>query len=722
MRSLRLENMLTGTAVALVLAASTGAYAQQSGDALPQAGAVLAKNSLSNEAAASGSAGAALKSSIADQGDVTATLPDAPKRGIERLIREAAAGPAEPVSDEPVFRPAAAQEPVKLPKQEMAAPEEDANKDAPVDSVKPAVAPAEPAAQDAAKPASEPAKPVIAASLAEADLPVAEKLREMLSGKADRIFTRKSERAAVEAFYSERGYAPVWVEKGVANARAKAAIARLNAADDDGLDVADYPTPTFKEGDGAALAEAELKLMASVFTYARHAQIGSVHYSRVSADVSYNQVAPEAAEILAKISDGQNVADALDSYNPPHAGYKALKQKLAEVRGRKVDAGHARLADGPVLKIGMQDARVPQLRERLQVAGESDTYDKPLAEAVKKFQQQRQLSATGTLTVATVNAMNGPRAAGREADIIVANMLRWRWMPRDLGTAYVMVNIPDYTLKVMHDGAQAWTTKIVVGAPKTPTPIITETMKHITINPTWFVPPSIIYKEYLPAQAQDPTVLSRMGLVVTRNRDGSVAIRQPPGEKNALGRIKFSFPNKYLVYLHDTPQKHYFAHDRRAYSHGCMRVENPAKFAEVLFSISQPQQGFSAERIKRMFGSHEQQVNLTHQIPVHLTYQTAYVDDAGKLVIREDIYGRDARTIMALKSGSDRNADVAAASRSESSGSSSSVSTPRRRAVTRASAPVPSRFSAQPSGGGFFNFFSSQPVPPAPVGRRASFR
>lgn len=714
MRSLRLEKMLAGTAVALVLAASSGAFAgsELSSRALPQAGAALSISPLMEEAAAIGSVGTSLRPAIAPQADadvITSTVPDS----MERLVREAAAGPAEPVSEGPIFRAAAAPEPVSAPKAETATPEDVKKEVVTPDTVAPV--------QDAGKPAAEPAKPVIAAHLAAADVPVAEKLRDILTGRTDRVFMRKPERAAVEAFYSGRGYAPVWIENGAANTRAKAAIARLNAADDDGLEVADYPTPSFKDGDAAALAEAELKLMGAVFTYARHAQMGSVPYSRVSADIGYNQVAPEPAEILGKMADAKNVADALDSYNPAHPGYLALKKKLAEARGRKADAAQPRLADGPVVKIGMHDDRVPQLRERLQVPGDSDLYDKPLADAVKKFQQQRGLAVTGTLTAATVNAMNGPRAAGRDVDIIVANMLRWRWMPRDLGNAYVMVNIPDYTLKVMHNGTQAWNTKVVVGKPNTPTPITTETMKHITINPTWFVPPSIIYKEYLPAQAQDPTVLSRMGLIVSRGRDGAISIRQPPGERNALGRIKFSFPNKFLVYLHDTPQKHFFAHDRRAYSHGCMRVENPAKFAEVLFGISQPQQGYSAERIKRMFGGSEQQVNLTTHIPVHLTYQTAYVDDAGKLVIREDIYGRDARTIMALKNSSDRNAEVAVArAPSTSSGATTSSSTPRRRAVTRAN--VPSRFAPAPSSGGFFNFFSGQPTPPAPMGRRASFR
>ena len=140
-------------------------------------------------------------------------------------------------------------------------------------------------------------------------------------------------------------------------------------------------------------------------------------------------------------------------------------------------------------------------------------------------------------------------------------MERWRWLPRDLGApaigdAYVILNIPDYTLKVMQHGAQVWTTKVVTGKPGIhATPLLTETMKYITVNPTWNVPPSIVYGEYLPALQQDPTVLQRMGLKLERNPDGSVHISQPPGEANALGRIRFNFPNKFLVYQHDTPDK-----------------------------------------------------------------------------------------------------------------------------------------------------------------------
>ena len=136
-------------------------------------------------------------------------------------------------------------------------------------------------------------------------------------------------------------------------------------------------------------------------------------------------------------------------------------------------------------------------------------------------------------------------------------------MPHDLGATYVMVNIPDYTLKVVQDGKTVWTTKIVVGKPGDhATPLLTETMKYITVNPTWNVPPSIIRNEYLPALARDPNALARVGLQIGRNTDGSIRIFQPPGERNALGRIRFNFPNRFLVYQHDTPDKKLFAHDR----------------------------------------------------------------------------------------------------------------------------------------------------------------
>jgi L,D-transpeptidase YcbB len=556
----------------------------------------------------------------------------------------------------------------------------------------PAAAPVVPAAAPA--PAATPAPTADAPAAAEAppaapltlDQRIAQKVQELIGTKGDRILDRKY-KAAVEAYYQARSYAPVWVDDGIENKRAKAAAAYLGGVDADGLDPADYIVPSFA-GDEAALAEAELKMTAAVLAYARHASTGRIHYSRVSPDILYNLVTPEPAEVLGKVVEAKNVGQALDGFEPPHAAYKALKAKLAEARG---GGASGRISSGQALKVGMDDPRVPMLRARFGLPEAADTtFDKTLADAVKDYQKQRKLKQTGVFDNATVDALNGPRNE-READIIIANMERWRWIPRDLGKAYVMVNIPEFMLRVYDQGSLAWQTRVVVGlGGAKATPLLTETMKYITINPTWHVPQSIVHHEYLPALAQDPTVLARMGLQVSYGRDGSVSITQPPGAGNALGRIRFNFPNKFSVYQHDTPDKYMFASERRAASHGCMRVQYPDQYAEALLRIANPHEALSAERIRAMYGTGERDIQLQYQIPVHLTYQTAYVDGSGHLVIREDIYGRDAKLISLLKSDERRVADQPTASDrreasigSGSSAGSSSASTAPRRQVMR---------------------------------------
>ena len=356
-----------------------------------------------------------------------------------------------------------------------------------------------------------------------------------------------------------------------------------------------------------------------------------------------------------------------------------------------------------------------QLRTRLGASGDDTTYDKALAEAVKKFQQEHELKATGTLTSATVDALNG-RQPDRPIDTVIANLERWRWMPHDLGKTYVIVNLPDFTLRVMHDGKQLWMTKIVDGKPNMPTPIMTAEMKYITINPTWNVPPSIVAREYMPVLQQDPTALQRIGLTVSTNPDGTVHISQPPGEKNALGRIRFNFPNKFLVYQHDTPNKNLFAFEKRAFSHGCMRVQDPVKYAEVLLSIVRPHDGYTEDRIRKMFGNSEADIQFPTFIPVHLTYQTAFVDEEGKLEFREDVYGRD-KALLAILKGDERKVADTAIERREN--------TVRREAL---SMPESGGFfggrSYYPNGGNFFTHIfgvpDAPPPPPAPAPRKRS--
>ena len=208
--------------------------------------------------------------------------------------------------------------------------------------------------------------------------------------------------------------------------------------------------------------------------------------------------------------------------------------------------------------------------------------------AVGKFQKANGIQVSGQLNGPTIEALNPPNRAKR-LDAILATMERWRWMPRDLGKTHVVLNIPDFNLRVYNNGAQVWQTRTVVGKPGHETPLLTETMKFITVNPTWNVPQSIIYNELLPIyETSDPQIFERQGLKMERDRDGSIRVFQPPGERNALGQIRFNFPNKFLVYQHDTPERHYFAQDKRAYSHGCMRVQDPMKYAEVLLSYAAP--------------------------------------------------------------------------------------------------------------------------------------
>jgi L,D-transpeptidase YcbB len=575
---------------------------------------------------------------------------------------------------------------------------------------------ATPAATPNQEPTGQPEVPTATAI----DAAIIEQLHNLANGKFDRIIGSTKERTSIDAFYAGRNYAPLWFTDGKANARAQAATAFLGQVSADGLDPSDYPIPDFASlADPVALADAEITLTTSVVTYARHAQIGRVHWSRVSGDIFYDRAAPDPTEVLAAVVEATDVGEVLAAYEPHAAAYLALKAKLAELRaGRNTDK--AQIANGPLLKVGMRDERVPNLRARLDVAGGNDaTYDKPLADAVKKFQAIHKLKSTGMLDAATIQALNG-RSSDRQTDIVIANMERWRWMPHDLGDTYVIVNLPDYTLRVIRQGKQVWMTRIVVGKPTTPTPIMSAQMKSITVNPTWNVPDSIAANEYLPLLQQDPTILQRMGLQVSYNSDGTIHLSQPPGEQNALGQLRFNFPNKFLVYQHDSNQKQLFANDRRAESHGCMRVQDPVKYAEVLLSMERPGEGYTQDRIRRMFGAHEVDIGFPTPVPVHLTYQTAFVDDQGKLELREDVYGRD-QALLAILNGTERNVADVPIQRKDS--------TTRRQLLAMPDNPWRGGWGGRGYGGGL-NFFTqwfggpsfgAAPVPRRPVAQHRAY-
>jgi L,D-transpeptidase YcbB len=579
-------------------------------------------------------------------------------------------------------------------------------------------------AATAAQPAAEPVK--AASNVPAADQPVADKLHDMLGEKSSRYFDRKVERMAVEKFYTARDFAPLWTQAGTLTATAKSVIARLKDAASDGLNPADYPVPDFAAATSPdGLAEADLKLTESMLDYARQAQSGRMHWSQLSGDISYPEHPIDPSEVLSNVTSAKDASAALDSYNPPQKLYRELKAKLAELRGQG-DGPVTQMAEGPALKyapsrnrkpptVVMEDPRVPQLRAKLGITENADDthYDAKVAEAVRRFQENADLKPTGVLDERTVRAINSPKRS-KLIDTVIVNMERWRWLPRELGApsigdAYVILNIPDYTLKVMQRGAQVWTTRVVTGKPGIhATPLLSETMKYITVNPTWNVPPSIVYGEYLPALQQDPTVLQRMGLRLERNSDGSVHISQPPGEGNALGRIRFNFPNKFLVYQHDTPDKYLFAKDERAYSHGCMRIQNPDQYAAVLLGITEPNEHYTAEKIRGMYGHSEIDLKFPTPIPVNITYQTAFVDDAGKLQIRKDVYGRDASMLSLMHGGHGRDLETVVAH--------------SQPGYSRPAGYVPPRvsFASDNSGPSFFDRLFGGPrfIPGPPPGRR----
>ena len=427
------------------------------------------------------------------------------------------------------------------------------------------------------------------------DVALSERLQDLIANKLPQYVARPQDRTAVEAFYRGRDFVPLWVNAAGALPSTREAVDFLHGVAADGLDPKDYPTPTFADRDPTRLAADELMLTNSIATFVRHASTGRVAFSRVSGSIYFDLKPPDLQQVLEKIASSRDVAATLDSFNPQQAQYKELKAALARAR-----------------KTGDANVVIPARAHQ--------------------------------------NGGSQSKAAGVSIHAILANMERWRWLPRDLGTAYVMVNIPDYTLAVMNNGKSVWSTRIVVGQPgKHATPLLAETMKYITFNPTWNVPPSIIRNEYLPALARDPTALARIGLRIGRNSDGSIRIYQPPSDRNALGRVRFNFPNQFLVYQHDTPDKYLFSKPARAYSHGCMRVEYPDKYAETLLSISQPEEEYTAQRIRSLYGRGERNINLKTPIPVYLTYQTAFIDNSGQMQTRPDIYGLDKTTVDLLK-------------------------------------------------------------------------
>jgi murein L,D-transpeptidase YcbB/YkuD len=602
--------------------------------------------------------------------------PEAPKSAVANV--PAVAEPA------PVAAPAAASystasEPVAAkPAVAAPAPEKTGSVEASAPAQPSATASAAPAAAPAAPAATPaPAAPVfalpvpatvpyatpdaaiaatLAAEQAASALKAALEERQPRAGSAE----ERADRAALLDFYAERAFLPLFVDARGTTDQARAAMRVIARADRDGLDPKDYAFAPITAGMAPeARAKAEIDVALDVVRLARHLQSGSFDPRRVHDLVTPKPPVTEAREVLERIAGSRDVVAALDAYAPPHEGYRRLKAMLAELRGAKEEP-MVMVPAGPLLKPGQKDARVALLRERLgvsDVVSDAEVYDPALADAVKAFQRERGIAANGKVGRETLSALNGENSgtAGRVAEVI-ANMERWRWLPRDLGELHVFVNVPDFHLDVMKDGQSIHHARVIVGKPSNPTPIFSEAMRYVVVNPYWNVPYSIVKKEMIgKAQSTAGGALASGAweVEVGRHRvdpttvdwstvDASkVTIRQRPGSGNALGNIKFLFPNQHAVYLHDTSSRSLFSRDYRALSHGCVRVHEPFSFADAVLS-EEPDQ-IDGARLKKMVGGGEKTISLKQTIPVHITYFTAWVDDAGQLQTRPDLYGHDGR-------------------------------------------------------------------------------
>ncbi len=455
-------------------------------------------------------------------------------------------------------------------------------------------------------------------------------------------------REALAAFYEARQYAPVWIADAKWNDKASSAIARLERAADDALNLRATPIPALSGKDEAAIAAADVALSESIAAYARQASGARVDPLTISKQITAKPDVVDVSRALSEVSSAADAGAKLASYNPQHSGYQHLRDKLAELRhaAPAVAQTKKRIPTGPVLKAGMRDDRVPLIRARFGLTLTQDNdelvYDTKVAAAVADFQKQNGLPASGTLTTRTIDALSDGEPERLE-DELIANMERWRWMPRDMGEERIEVNIPDYTVRVYRGEKIIHQARVIVGKPQTPTPIFSNAMQFLIVNPYWNVPPSIIKKEMLPKLKEDPDYLKKLGYEVIPQKGGGVAVRQPPGERNALGWIKFMFPNEHAVYLHDTPTRNLFANAKRAFSHGCVRVDQPFSLAEIVLG-----EGWTEERVKALKGGGERMVKMPRPLQIHIGYFSAFVDEHGKLQLREDIYGYSQKVRAAL--------------------------------------------------------------------------
>lgn len=466
-------------------------------------------------------------------------------------------------------------------------------------------------------------------------------------------------------FYGSRHFEPIWLQQDANgdvsySAKADEIRAVFQDAYKTGLRPSDYLTADInlrKAGDAPQdLARLETAFSAAALRYAEDNYGGRINPLAVSKNITIAPHKLDETKTLMTLVSSDHPGAFLRGLEPKYREFQGLKAALAGYYDGTVQDSIV-VPDGKLLRPGMTDDRIPLLRKRLELDANAlapNVYDQDTVAAVENFQESLGLQVDGVVGPATIAALNGGSAITK--DDIIANMERWRWMPSDMGKFNVQVNIPEFRVAIHKDGETTYTTRVVVGKTNHQTPIFSDEIEHIVVNPYWNVPSSIAVNEIGPQVYSNPGYIASHNMELlsgghiidasavdwSENSIRNFRVRQRPGASNALGSVKFLFPNSHNVYLHDTPSKYLFERSYRAFSHGCMRVQNPWDFAAALIK---DEPGITLASLESQRGGSEKWNNLPVHIPVHITYFTLRVDEDGSIRSFGDVYGHNKKLI-----------------------------------------------------------------------------